>query len=138
MLNDRRLFERMTDPEPPEARHRGLNTRRLTESVVRYLGKMMNSRHGCTQIQPDFGIPDLNEFMYSFPESLGMMRSAIQQAIEKYEPRLKSVRVRFIENPDKPLDIHFQITAQLITEDKPIPIAFSTRTGSTGGLEVVE
>ena len=103
MLNDRRLFERMTDPEPPEARHRGINTRRLTESVIRYLGKMMNSRHGCTQIQPDFGIPDLNEFMYSFPESLGMMRSAIQQAIEKYEPRIKSVRVRFIENPDKQL-----------------------------------
>jgi len=138
MLNDRRLFERMTDPEPPAARHRGINTRRLIESVTQYLGKMMNSRHGCTQIQSDFGIPDLNKFMYSFPESLPMMRSAIQLAVEKYEPRLKSVRVRYIENPDKPLDIRFQITAQLITEDKPIPIVFATRTGSKGGLDIVE
>jgi type VI secretion system protein len=138
MVNDRRLFERMTDPESPGARRRGIDTRTLTESVVHYLAKMMNSRHGCTLIQPDFGIPDLNEFMYAFPESLGMMRTAIQQAIEKYEPRLKSVRIRYIENPDRPVDIHFQITAQLITEDETIPVSFSTRTGSSGGLDVVE
>jgi len=138
MVNERRLFERLVDPDPPGSRRRGLDTRRLTESVVGHLCNLMNSRHGCTPIQADYGIPDLNEFVFAFPDSLGAMRQAIQKAIEQYEPRLRSVRVKHVADPDRPLNIQFEITARLVTEDGLIPVSFSTRTGGLGGLEIVE
>lgn len=137
MVNERRLFERLVEPEPGGSRRREIDIHQLTESVIIHLRKLMNCRHGCTLIQSDYGIPDLNEFVFAFPDSLGFMRQAVQQAIEKYEPRLSAVRVKYVENPDNPLDIHLEITAQLVTDEKPVPISFSTHMGSAAGLEVV-
>ena len=137
MVNERRLFERLVEPDRAGSRRRKIDVHQLTESVIIHLRKMMNCRHGCTLIQPDYGIPDLNEFIFDFPETLGSMRKAVQQAVEKYEPRLRAVRVKYVENPDNPLDIHLEITAQLLTDEKAIPISFSTHTGSARGLEVV-
>jgi type VI secretion system protein len=137
MINERRLFERLVEPDPTESRRRKIDIHQLTESVIIHLRKMMNCRHGCTLIQPDYGIPDLNEFIFDFPDTLGAMRQAVQQAIEKYEPRLSVVRVKYQENPDNPLDIHFKITAQLVTDEEQVPISFSTHTGSATGLEVI-
>jgi len=138
LARERRLFERLVEPDPPESRRRELDIQTLTESVIVHLNRMMNSRHGCTPIQADYGIPDLNEFVFSFPESLGAMRQAVQKAIEQYEPRLKAVRVRYIEEPDKPLDIHFEITARMVVEGKTIPVTYNTRLGSAAGIKVVE
>jgi len=138
MVNERRLFERLVAPDPAGSRRRDIDVHQLTESVIIHLRKMMNCRHGCTLIQADYGIPDLNEFVFAFPDSLSFMRKAVQQAIEKYEPRLKSVRVKYLENPDNPLDLHLEITAQLLTDDKPLPISFSTHVGSAAGLEIVK
>lgn len=138
MAGERRLFERLVAPDPADSRRRGVDIRALTESVIIHLRKLMNSRHGCTQIQPDYGIPDLNEFVFSFPDSLGAMRQAVQKAIERYEPRLRSARVRYVENPDNPLDIHLEITARLMVEDELVPISFSTKVGSAAGIEIVE
>ncbi len=137
MINERRLFERLVAPGPAADRRREIDVHQLTESVIIHLRKLMNCRHGCTLIQSDYGIPDLNEFIFAFPDSLSYMRKAVQQTIEKYEPRLKSVRVKYVENPDNPLDIHLEITAQLLTDDQPVPISFSTHTGSAAGLEIV-
>jgi type VI secretion system protein len=137
MVNERRLFERLVEPDRAGSRRRKIDVHQLTESVIIHLRKMMNCRHGCTLIQPDYGIPDLNEFIFDFPETLGSMRKAVQQAVEKYEPRLRAVRVKYVENPDNPLDIHLEITAQLLTDEKAIPISFSTHAGSAAGLEVV-
>ncbi len=138
VVNERRLFERLVAPDPPGSAHREVDISRLTRSVVDHLSKMMNSRHGCTQIQPDFGIPDLNEFLFDFPDSIGSMRRAVQTAIERFEPRLQSVRVQYIENPDNPLEIQLEISAKLITDTKPVPISFSTKSGSISGFQIDE
>lgn len=97
---------------------------------------MLNSRHGCATAQPDYGIPDLNEFMFSFPESISPMRQAIQTSIEKYEPRLKNVKAIWAPDEDDPLNIRFEITARLVTEDRDVPISFRTGVGSVGGLTI--
>lgn len=138
MARERRLFERLVEPDPTESRRRHLDIRVLTESVIVHLNKMMNSRHGCTPIQAEYGIPDLNEFVFSFPDSLGAMRQAVQKAVEQYEPRLRAVRVRYIEEPDKPLDIHFEITGRLVVEGKTIPVTYNTRLGSSAGIKIAE
>ncbi len=138
VVNERRLFERLVAPDPPGSAHRNVDISRLTRSVVDHLGKMMNSRHGCALIQPDYGIPDLNEFLFDFPDTIGSMRRAIQNAIEQYEPRLRSVRVQYVENPDDPLEVRLEISAKLITDDRPVPISFSTKSGSISGFQIDE
>ena len=66
------------------------------------------------------------------------MRQAVQQAIERYEPRLKAVRVKYIEEPDKPLDIHFEISARMVVEGKTIPVTYNTQLGSSAGIKIAE
>jgi type VI secretion system protein len=138
LARERRLFERLAEPDPTESRRRDPDIRALTESVIVHLNRLMNSRHGCTPIQADYGIPDLNEFVFSFPDSLGAMRKAVQKAIEQYEPRLKAVRIKYIEEPDRPLDIHFEITARMVVEGKTIPVTYNTSLGSAAGIKIVE
>jgi type VI secretion system protein len=138
MINERSLFERLADPDPPGGRRLSLDIGRLKRSVVTHLQVMLNSRHGHAPAQPDYGIPDLNEFMFAFPDSITPMRQAIERSIEKYEPRLKNVKAVWVADPDNPLNIRFEITAQLVGEEKNIPVAFATQVGSASSLDVAE
>ncbi|MBI5867781.1 MAG: type VI secretion system baseplate subunit TssE [candidate division Zixibacteria bacterium] len=138
MINDRTLFERLAAPTPQGGHVTRLDVARLRRSVLSHLRNMLNSRHGHAPAQPDYGIPDLNEFMYAFPESKEPMRQAIQTSIEKYEPRLKNVRATWVPDEDDPLNIRFEITARLVTDDKDVPVSFTTNVGSVAGIEVVE
>ena len=137
MINDRTLFERLMEPNPSGGRVTQLDVARLRRSVLIHLRNMLNSRHGHAPAQPDYGIPDLNEFMFAFPESKEPMRQAIQTSIEKYEPRLKNVRATWVPDEDDPLNIRFEITARLVTDDKDLPVSFTTNVGSATGIEVV-
>ncbi len=138
VINDRTLFERLAASTPQGGHVTRLDVARLRRSVLGHLRNMLNSRHGHAPAQPDYGIPDLNEFMYAFPESKEPMRQAIQTSIEKYEPRLKNVRATWVPDEDDPLNIRFEITARLVTDDKDVPVSFTTNVGSATGIEVVE
>jgi type VI secretion system protein len=138
LISDRTLFERMAEPDLGGGHVTKLDVARLKRSVLGHLRNMLNSRHGHAPAQPDYGIPDLNEFMFSFPESKEPMRQAIQTSIEKYEPRLKNVRATWVPDEDDPLNIRFEITARLVTDDKELPFSFTTNVGSVAGVEVVE
>ena len=83
MASERTLLERLANPEPPGARRLALDVNRLKRSVLLHLQKMLNSRQGLSPAQPDYGIPDLNEFMFAYPDSISPMRQAIEQSIEK-------------------------------------------------------
>jgi type VI secretion system protein len=137
-INERTLLERLSDPNPEGDRRLQVDVSRLKRSVLLHLSRMLNCRHGHAPAQPDYGIPDLNEFMYAFPDSITPMRQAIQASIEKYEPRLKNVRVIWSPDEDDPLNVRFEITARLITEKDDLPVAFSTKASGGSGLAVEE
>ncbi|MEW5875125.1 MAG: type VI secretion system baseplate subunit TssE [Candidatus Zixiibacteriota bacterium] len=137
VLSDRTLFERLAHPEPPGSRRLHLDVGRLKQSVLLHLRRMLNTRHGHAPAQPDYGIPDLNEFMFAMPESITPMRQAIQASIEKYEPRLRSVHVAWVPDEDDPLNIRFEISARLIAEDEEVPVSFTTNVGSATGIDVI-
>ena len=138
MVSERTLLERLANPEPPGARHLALDVNRLKRSVLLHLQKMLNSRHGLAPAQPDYGIPDLNEFMFAYPDSISPMRQAIEQSIEKYEPRLTNVKAEWIPDEDNPLNVRFEITARLVAEEENIPVSFTTNLGAASGLDVSE
>ncbi len=136
--NESSLFERLANPDPPGSRRLELDMSRLKRSILNHLQHMFNSRHGHAPAQPDFGIPDLNEFMFEFPESVTPMRQAIERSIEKYEPRLKNVKAVWVRDEDNPLNIRFEISARLAIEKGNVPFKFATQVGSASGLDLSE
>lgn len=136
-LSEKTLFERLADPDPPGSRRLRMDVGRLKQSVLLHLRKMLNTRHGHAPAQPDYGIPDLNEFMFAMPESITPMRQAIQGSIEKYEPRLRNVHVTWVPDEEDPLNIRFEITARLVTDDEDVPVSFTTNVGSAAGLDII-
>ncbi|MBI3871720.1 MAG: type VI secretion system baseplate subunit TssE [candidate division Zixibacteria bacterium] len=138
MASERTLLERLDNPDPPGGQHLRLDVNRLKRSVLTHVQRMLNCRQGLAPAQPDYGIPDLNEFMFAYPDSIGPMRQAIEQSIEKYEPRLSHVKAEWIADEENPLNIRFEITARLVAEDSNIPVSFTTNLGAASTLNLSE
>jgi len=138
VANERTLLERLVSPPAASFRRVKIDLQKLSDSIILHLRRMMNARHGFTPALPDYGLPDLNECIFSFPDSLTYLKQALQTSIEKYEPRLSRVRVIYFEDPENPLEIHFDIQARLETTEETVTFAFSTKVGSAGGVEVLE
>ena len=115
-MGEERLLERIrTWKNEPQRRSRG-EARRQIDSIVAHLQRILNTRQGNVPIARDYGVPDLTDFMLSYPESVTEIEKSLRQAIEEYEPRLRSVHVSFIHQEDDLLCLRFQIVAQLSPE----------------------
>jgi type VI secretion system protein len=137
MSRERTLLERFRDPEP-ETGSRTIheNTNRLAESVLRNLRRLLNSRHGVAQTRTDYGIPDMCDVLHNFPDAIAGMRKAIKTTIERYEPRLRRVNVKHVESPDDPQALHYEITAELVTEEEKASVWIETRIDGSGQVGV--
>ena len=134
MLSESRLLKRLR--EPIGERRTDIRTAKLSESILEHIQIMLNTWHGNAQIQDDYGIAHLSDILREFPGALRSMEAGIRTTIEKYEPRLKHVRVHFEANPDNLLELRFAITAQLATPDDEDSIWFETIVDSGGHLVV--
>jgi type VI secretion system protein len=136
MPRERSLLERLREPEPESARTIHENTSRLAESVMANLRRLLNSRHGVTPTQADYGIPDMCDVLHDFPDAIAGMRKAIKASIEKYEPRLRKVNVKPVDTPDDPQALRFEITAELVTEEEKASVWIETRIDGSGQVQV--
>jgi type VI secretion system protein len=136
MSGEKSLLERLRDPEPESSRSIHQNTSRLSESVMANLRNLLNTRQGLSSTAPDYGIPDLVDVLHSFPDAINGMRKAIKASIEKYEPRLRRVNVKYVESPGEIQALRYEITAELVTEDEKASIWIQTRIDRSGEVEV--
>ena len=136
MPRERSLLDRFRHPQPESSRTIRENTDRLADSVMENLRRLLNSIHGNSPIRGDYGIPPIVDLLHDFPDAIGGMRKAIKTTIEKHEPRLKRVNVRHVESPDDPLGLHFEISAELVTEDEKATVQFETRIDGLGHVGV--
>lgn len=115
-MNEERLLERIcTWEKEPERRSKG-DYRRQIDSILAHLQRILNTRQGNVPISDTYGIPDLTDFMTSYPESVTGIEKSIRQAIEEYEPRLRFVKVVFLPQEGDVLCLRFQIIAKINTE----------------------
>ncbi|MBU2546850.1 MAG: type VI secretion system baseplate subunit TssE [Proteobacteria bacterium] len=135
-MNERTLLERIRNPRPDEALRTSVDYSALVDSVLDNLRHMLNTRQGGVPVQPDYGIPEFGNVVYSMPEGLGEFQQAIKATIEKYEPRLRHVRVKFQENEDDLQYICFEITARLAVEEEDAVLRFRTLVDSSGQVNV--
>ena len=135
-MREDRLLDRVRLLEKDPTRSSGQDPRRIVDSVLSHLQRILNTRQGGVQIADDFGIPDFTGLLHSIPESLRDIERAIRTVIQKYEPRLRAVRVSFIPNEDDALSLRFQIVARLATGDENNPVIFESMVDSDGKIRI--
>jgi len=91
---------------------------RLTQSVIANLERLFNARRGELVHLPDFGLPDVTEIYRDMPDSLGLLKGAVENVIAKYEPRLRNLRL--VPQPSDPyrMQLVFVLTAELADRTK--------------------
>ena len=87
-------------------------------------------------IADDYGIPDFTDLSSGFSDALRDLERTIRNTIQKYEPRLKSVRVKLIPQEENTLAVSFQIVGQLILEEEKNPITFQSVMDSDGNFTI--
>ncbi|HPV49307.1 MAG TPA: type VI secretion system baseplate subunit TssE [Smithellaceae bacterium] len=112
-MREERLLERIRTWENEPHRRSSSDFRRQVNSLLSHLQRILNTRQGNVPISGTYGIPDLLEFMTSYPESVTGIEKTIREAIACYEPRLSDVKVVFMPQDEDLLCLRFQIQARL-------------------------
>lgn len=136
MSAERSLFERIDRAGEERERTLGIQTDQLLDSVLKHLQKMLNVRQGSVPTLPAYGLPDFNDLAYRFPNAIIELQRAIKTSIEQYEPRLMRVRIRHVPDNENPLNLRFEITAQLVTGEDNAPIWFETSLNTAGRVSI--
>ncbi len=136
MFRDRTLLERLAQAKTKPARTMVEDPNALLKSVLRNLGRILNSRQGTAPAQMDFGIPAPSEITQAFPDSVDKMQRVIRECIEKYEPRLSNVNVIYVESEHDILTLRFQVNAKVKTSNQHYPVFFDTLVDSTGHIRL--
>ena len=135
MALEQTLLERIDNPVQGGYRLTA-DPHRVIESVLRHLRKMLNVRQGSVSTLPDYGIPDLNSLFTQYPDAVQALRRILRDSLEKYEPRLRRVNVRYLPDEENPLLLRFEITARLAMDDQDSPVRFETVVGDNGKVRV--
>ncbi|NQZ31398.1 MAG: type VI secretion system baseplate subunit TssE [Oceanospirillaceae bacterium] len=101
---------------------------KLKRSVQLHLQNMFNVRQGSVPTSLDYGLPDFNDLDISsgYATAVSEVRKAIKLSLERYEPRLTSVKVRHIWDEDNQLELRYEITARMNIKDKNVRVRFET------------
>ena len=118
--------EPVTDGDPRQQRIR---------SIIDNLTRLFNTRRGSIAHLPDFGLPDISQVYRDLPFSIDGLRAAIKDVVEKYEPRLRRVRVDTMEK-DKDDDYDMRVSFIVSGEVKGHKVQFQTTFVSNDLAEV--
>jgi type VI secretion system protein len=135
-MREHRLLDRIRLMDKNPQRRITEEPAQMIRSIQQHLQRILNTRQGSAPIAEDFGVPDFTNFTSAFPDSQRGMERMLRQTIQKYEPRLKGIRVGFFMQEDDPLTISFQITARLVLKDHKDPVSFESRVDSSGHVRL--
>ena len=135
-MREERLTERIRSWKRAPNQRVGQDPKRMIDSIIRHLERILNTRQGSVQIADDYGIPDFTDTSSGFSDTIRDLERTIRNTIQKYEPRLKSVRVKFVPQEETMLSVSFQIVGQLNLEEGKNPITFQSVMGSDGKFSI--
>jgi type VI secretion system protein len=108
----------------------------VSRSVLAHVQKMLNVRHGNVEALPDYGLPDINDLAHRYGNPVPELKKAIKVCLERYEPRLTRVRVRYAPDPDSPLEMRFEVAGQVSADGETAPVVFETTMSGSGQVRV--
>lgn len=132
----RTLIERIVQAPEGARPPAGVDRTGAVDSVLANLKDVLNSRAGCAETRPDLGVPDFNDLVGKFPDAIHIIARAVKEQIDRFEPRLASVSVRHVEDPDNPLNLVFEIHAALVVDELQGRVTFETVLGDDGFMQV--
>ncbi len=114
----------------------GEDVEALMESVRRHLARLINSRHGMNECLPDYGLPALTDLTVGVGDHVQIMQDAVQTAIQKYEPRLRRVRVSRVMDEDEGRSLAFRVDAVLVGKSGEHRVWYETSMSGEGQFDV--
>ncbi|MGH1345480.1 MAG: type VI secretion system baseplate subunit TssE [Nannocystales bacterium] len=105
------------------------------QSIIGNLRAILNTRVGDAPAAPDFGVIDLCDLYHDFPNATQFLQRSIRETIQKFEPRLTSVRVRPAASDD-PLTLVFDISARLTGDRKRGLVRVRTQVNQGGRVDI--
>jgi type VI secretion system protein len=109
----------------------------LMESVRQHVATLLNARHGMSEAAPDYGLPALSDLMAHSDSAPQVMQEAIRTTIEKYEPRLRRVRVSHQVGQGNRLTLVFRIDAVMVGRSGEHRVWYESSFAPNGELRVV-
>ncbi len=142
MSRERRLLERIAAAGDDRGSVRYQATAKedlevLVESVRRHLGRLLNSRQGMSEAAPEYGLPAMSDLIAGRDQYILLVQEAIRTTIERYEPRLRRVRVTHQADEGKPQTLVFRVDATLVSASGEHRVWYETAFSPNGELEVV-
>ena len=127
-------LEPKVSSEPPLSRARGLA--QIKQAVQRDLEWLLNSRRILADLPADlrhvrqslltYGMADFTTASLNNPSDQQVLRRALVEAIQLFEPRLMQVEVTLVEGHEFDRALRFRIDALLRIEPQPEPISFDS------------
>ncbi|MBD3419721.1 MAG: type VI secretion system baseplate subunit TssE [Chitinivibrionales bacterium] len=102
-------------------------------SIMDHLNRMFNTREGSLVHLKDYGLPDISEIYRKMPDGIDELQEAIKRTIEKYEPRLKRVKILQKETDKKDFKLEFILSAELLEGGQ---VRFQTTFTSMGNSSI--
>ena len=141
------FIDRLLDPESMGGRLAGYDHMQMMDAVRGDVEDLLNARLTATDLPPEFeetakslvafGLPDLSGYDVSTRASRDGLARVVITAIERFEPRLRRVRVSVIDDKSKGgLSIRFRIEAELNVDPAP-EVGFETVLELTTGRATV-
>lgn len=145
------VLDRLVDTEPHLSREavqrRLFDSDQIRASVVRDLENLMNTRRKITVPPPGleevsrslhvYGLPDFSSENPRSPLFQRRLLQAIEQAIARFEPRLRNVAVRLDTSVHRERVFSFRITGVLVVEPLSEPVVFDSYYDAKRGNYVV-
>ena len=132
-----RLLERvrMIDRDPDNAP--GADLRALMDSIRDHLVEILNSRRGCSESAPDFGLPDFVVIGGGDgPDGIRDLERELRDLVAKYEPRLRGVEVQRMGDEPVCGRLMFSLSGTLELDGGQSRAVFATHVGGDGRIHV--
>ncbi len=113
------------------------DTNTLMESIQQDLEKIYNTRRGTVLIDEEFGIPDFSQMLngYTAPD-VGQILQQIHMQTKKYESRLNSLQMKYVEQNKFPGKLQFQLTASIKVNERELPFSVNVFLSDDGSVNL--
>jgi type VI secretion system lysozyme-like protein len=137
-MSERRLLEQISYWESGAIRTNKPQLDILTESVVSYLRRILNTRQGSSPINDKFGVPDFTNIGIGGLDqgSLVDVSDEIARMINQFEPRFKAVKVSIAQSDLMAFTLNFEVSGELQLLDQVQHLKIHAVVGGNGKVEV--
>jgi type VI secretion system protein len=107
----------------------------IMDSIMKNVQGILNSHQGCCETRPEYGLSDLNN-TGDLRGALPAIARDVEAQIRLFEPRLRNVLVRPIEDKTRIAELIFHISAEIAYPDRTVRISLDSILGSNGHMRL--